>query len=180
MQMAHQNPSEQAEPGELSDLFRQHSRELIATAARVTGSLQDAEDVLQTVFLRLASRPPERSPSRAYLHRAAINASIDLLRARSRAGALPLDEFENDLADGEISPERAQHDREVRRALRRALADLPGRGAEVFVLRHFEGLSHREIARITRLSRAHAAVTLFRARKRLQTELRQFQTGERS
>ncbi|HZG50616.1 MAG TPA: sigma-70 family RNA polymerase sigma factor, partial [Pyrinomonadaceae bacterium] len=68
---------------ELESLFRQHYDQIYRTAYRITGSLMDAEDVLQTIFLRLAGNKEKRdlapSPA-AYLHRAAVNASLDLMR----------------------------------------------------------------------------------------------------
>ena len=175
MQMAPRDSTRAQSPEPLARLFEEYHGLVLATALRVTGSVQDAEDVLQTVFLRLARRGEPATPSGGYLRRAAINASIDLLRSRERAGAVPLDETGDDLADPQApTPERSQQDRELRRELRRALLALPRKSAQVFVLRHFDGLSHREIAAALDVSRASAAVTLFRARRRLQTQLTQF------
>src|SRR3989442_14771377 len=80
---------------ELEALFRAHHDRVFRTAHRITGSPADAEDVLQTVFLRLVrggqaydlSANPE-----AYLARAAINASLDLMRSRGRTRSLELNE----------------------------------------------------------------------------------------
>ena len=81
-----ESPAELDPPAGLETLFRAHNNRVFRTAYRITGSPAD-EDVLQTVFLRLArgqeiydlSQNPE-----AYLSRAAINASLDLMRSRSR------------------------------------------------------------------------------------------------
>jgi len=60
---------------EFEEIFREHYQLVYRTAYSVTGSRQDAEDVLQTIFLRLIQReiPPDlrRSP-KAYLYRAAV------------------------------------------------------------------------------------------------------------
>ena len=84
---------------EVEILFRQHHDQIYRTAYRVTGSSADAEDVLQTVFLRLVKRdardagggvPIDLSPSPgSYLHRAAVNASLDLIRSRTRSNLVP-------------------------------------------------------------------------------------------
>ena len=66
---------------------------------------------------------------------------------------------------------RLVSDRELGERLRAALARLPERAAEVFVLRHVEGYSNREIGRLLGISWGTVAVTLHRARRRLQTEL---------
>ena len=68
-------------PGELETLFRAHHDRVFRTAHRITGSSADAEDVLQTIFLRLVKSRESHDLSQnpeAYLSRAAINASLDL------------------------------------------------------------------------------------------------------
>ncbi len=66
------------------ELFSEHHEKVLLAAYRVTGNMPDAEDVLQSVFLRLLKRrepPTYGSSSAAHLPRAALNARIDLLRA---------------------------------------------------------------------------------------------------
>src|SRR5262245_39981780 len=68
-------------------LFREHYQLIYRTALRVTGSSEDAEDVLQTIFLRLLRReyaPDLKTNPKAYLYRAAVNLSLDTVRARQR------------------------------------------------------------------------------------------------
>ena len=166
----------------LALLFEKHSQRVLSAAFRVTGSLQDAEDVLQTVFLRLARRGDggeldERAGS--YLHKAAVNAAIDLLRSRNRSGAVALDEFPQEPVDkADVSPEERQRDRELRRRVRQALLDLPERGARIFALRFFEDLSNKEIASMLGLSQTAVGVNLFRTRRRLRVKLQEFAGGE--
>jgi RNA polymerase sigma-70 factor (ECF subfamily) len=168
-------------PGVLADIFEKHSRQVLAAAFRVTGSRQDAEDALQTVFLRLATRWDRIGLSDTpgpYLRRAAVNAAIDLLRSRATAGSIPLDDLNIEPADRQsVSPERSQRDREFRGALRRALLSLTDRNAQVFCLRYFEELTNKEIAAALNLSQTRVAVILHRARKRLQPELQEFVKG---
>ncbi len=87
-------------PRELEKLFREHNNLIFRTAYRVTGSAEDAEDVLQTVFLRLARRAEiDLAPSPAsYLHRAAVNASLDLVRSRTTAKSVAIEDMESDFA----------------------------------------------------------------------------------
>ena len=168
----------------LAALFQKHSRQVLAAAYRVTGSRQDAEDALQTVFLRLTNRWDEiglSSTPGPYLRRAAVNAAIDLLRSRAAAGAIPIDDLGNEPPDKHgVSPERWQRDREFRRRLRQALTALTERNAQVFCLRYFEELTNKEIAEALGLSQTRVAVILHRARKRLQPELLDFVKGDAS
>ena len=72
----------------LSELFRGHYRRVLTAAYRITGSMADAEDVAQAVFLRISAvdGPPVTNAA-SYLYRAAINGALDLLRhLQSRSG----------------------------------------------------------------------------------------------
>ncbi len=151
-------------PQALAELYEQHHRMVFSTAYRILGNVADAEDVLHTVFLRLLRRnePSVIGTAEGYLRRAAVNAAVDVVRARRESkpdlSLLPAhnpDPERSDLADH----------------LRRALATLPTRSAEMFALRFFEGLTNPEIARTMGLSQMVVAVTLHRTRKKLQQEL---------
>ena len=82
-----------SEPGQLGieRLFADNKELDFRAAYRVTGNSSDAEDVLQTVFLRLlrSPQPPEIHHLRAYLHRAAVNAALDLLRSMESRQDVP-------------------------------------------------------------------------------------------
>jgi RNA polymerase sigma-70 factor (ECF subfamily) len=172
----------------LEAIFAQHHGAVLRAAYRITGNAMDAEDVLQTVFMRLLRRPagPGDEPldlsrsAGSYLHRAAVNAALDLLRSRRRSRLVALDDVEQDLVDdSRPGPERSLGNRELGRRLRAALARLAPRQAEIFALRYLEGLGNLEIARLLGCSQTAIAVVLHRARHRLQRELRSPQ-GERS
>jgi RNA polymerase sigma-70 factor (ECF subfamily) len=165
--------------GDLEQIFQQHQRQVYGTAYRVTGSSQDAEDVLQTVFLRLLRRGSKLNLSPnpgGYLHRAAVNASLDLMRARSRSSSIPLDELADPPADY-VDPERVQQDREMRRNLRLALLTLTPKNAEIFTMRFLEGTPNREIAAAMEMSQAAVGVALHRARNQVKKELATFVGG---
>ncbi len=164
--------------GPLEILFRQHSARVFRTAHRVTGSAADAEDVLQTVFLRLA-RGPE-SPSvlanpEGYFARAAINASLDLLRRRKRSRAVAFDDVEPAAVVAALvsprNPEARHEDRELRNLIRAAVSRLGANAAQMFTLRYFEGYDNGEIARLMSTSALVVGVTLHRARARMRKEI---------
>jgi RNA polymerase sigma-70 factor (ECF subfamily) len=174
------NETAPRQPFGLESLFLQHQRRVFRAAYRITGSAQDAEDVLQTVFLRLARQGDDAlalaNPS-SYLYRAAVNAALDLLRSRRERHSLALEEARAVPEGNVLRPDEAQEGEELRTWLRRALADLPPRAALVFALRHFEGRENVEIARALGISRVSVAVTLHRTRQRLQ---KQFRAARRS
>jgi RNA polymerase sigma-70 factor (ECF subfamily) len=159
----------------MENLFRAHHGRVFRTAQRITGSAADAEDVLQTVFLRLIkgqetydlSQNPE-----AYLSRAAINASLDLLRNRTRAKLVDLDEVDSQLLASKFqSPEAAHADRELQKLVREAVARLGKTAGEMFVLRYYEGHDNQEIARLLNTSALVVGVVLHRARTKLRKEI---------
>lgn len=162
----------------LEALFHRHQERVYRAAYRVTGSAADAEDVLQTVFLRLArssesATVPENPDS--YFARAAINASLDLLRARKRSRSVAIDDIENRAAPIELvtrqTPESNQADRELRSLIREAVSKLGPTAGQMFALRYFEGYDNGEIGQIMNTSALVVGVTLHRARARLRKEI---------
>ena len=163
--------SKTADPA-LERLFTEHHAGVYRAAYRVTGNAADAEDVLQTVFLRLASRDALAAISHAYLARAAVNAALDVLRSRALRQGPELDERFPAPAGPATDPASRQETLAVRARLRDALSDLSPKMAEIFCLRHLEGLPNREIAAVAGMSAASVAIVLFRAKARLQVALR--------
>jgi RNA polymerase sigma-70 factor (ECF subfamily) len=165
------NPHPESTIRWLEPVYREHAKAVLRTAYRITGSADDAEDVLQTVFLRLARRdaPPhfEHGPL-PYLRRAATNAALDIvqsrrLRSSSSLAAVP----DHVITDQSPPADRVQAGREFRDRLRDALGTLSRRHAEMFVLRYFEGFGNVEIARHYDTSASTVAVTLHRVRAHL-------------
>lgn len=168
------SPTPRRQDDTMAALFEEHHERVYRVARRITGSAEDAEDVLQTVFLRLVRRegdgPDADDPTR-YLHRAATNASLDLLRRRAAARLEPIARADQ-VRDRTPGPDRRHDGEQLKKRLREALAGLSPRAAEIFVLRHFDGLGNREIARILNTSWSTVAVTLHRTRAKLQKDLK--------
>jgi RNA polymerase sigma-70 factor (ECF subfamily) len=166
---------------DLESVFREHHAMVFRAAYRVTGNANDAEDVLQTVFLRMMKRDPsaERVENIAsFLHRAAVNAALDLMRSRQTGRSISLEELEPVLADSaHRGPDRAHAAGEIRDWLRGAVSRLSPRIAEMFSLRFFEGKDNPEIARLLNTTPGTVAVTLSRTRDRLEKEYRAYVGG---
>lgn len=166
---------QQSSPG-LEETFHRHKDMVFRAAYRITGNSGDAEDVLQTVFLRLIRHEalPEIRNLAAYLHRSAVNASLDILRGKKEARTLSLDEETNQAEAA--SANAAQSSAEIREWLRQALARLNPRWAEMFVLRFIEDYSNREIAGMMKTSPAVVAVVLHRTRAQLKRDFKAMTT----
>ncbi len=167
---------------ELERVFREHHGRVFRAAYRVTGNASDAEDVMQTIFLRLARQGPlsmSVANMESYLHRAAVNAALDLVRARRDSQKVALEDVAPVLPeDSRFEPDRRQSTQELGMLLRRAIARLAPRAAEMFALRYFEGYDNPEIARMFATTAANVAVMLHRTRGQLQDAMRSYmETG---
>jgi RNA polymerase sigma-70 factor, ECF subfamily len=165
----------------LEQMFWAHHDRVLRAAYRITGNMADAEDVAQSVFLRLAANPQDAiNNPESYLYRAAINGALDLLRQRKGGREVEL-ELASNVANSSpgASPERSLSDGEIRRWMRQALTELSPRTAEMFAMRYFEDRDNREIARLMSTSQAVVAVMLHHARGKLKKQLRSFLRGER-
>ena len=156
-------------PSEFERVFQAYHGLVFRTAYRITGNAADAEDVSQTVFLRLFRRSTGASAlenlenEESYLRRAAINAALDVIRSRQSDRTV-------ELVDMPAEPAR-EDTGDLRRALGRALAQLKPRPAEIFALRFLEGFSNLEIARMLDISQVRVAVIVHRTRLQLRKEL---------
>jgi RNA polymerase sigma-70 factor (ECF subfamily) len=149
-----------------AELYERHYEAVFRAALRVTGNPADAEDVLQTVFLRVLSRTDDDEAARrpaAYFRRAAVNAAVDVLRRRTVHAETVYDDQAP--RDG-VEPPLLLKER-----LRRAIATIDSDDATLFLLRHVEGLSNEELAGIFQLEKNNVAVRLHRIRRRLQAEM---------
>ena len=175
------NPPVIEDRDRLSRLFREHYRRVLMAAYRISGSMADAEDVVQAIFLRFGTgESTELANAGSYLYRAAINGSLDVLRRRKALPTEPLDYAAGVVATRMGSlPETEVSNRELSRQLRRAIGELPPRAAEMFALRYLEELQNREIAKLMGTSAAVVAVTLHHARSKLKKRLIELQRGMR-
>jgi len=102
---------------ELEVVFRAHQACVLKAAYRVTGSMADAEDVAQSVFLRLARGTVDHSRIsnlQGYLHRSAVNAALDLIRSRGHREVVPVEAADELHFNPSLSPERAHSSMEIR------------------------------------------------------------------
>jgi RNA polymerase sigma-70 factor, ECF subfamily len=161
---------------EFEGLFREHHLLVYRTAWVITGNPDDAEDVLQTIFLRLLRRsvPPDiRKNPKGYFYKAAVHLSLDTIRLRRRE--VLTSDF---TAIERIRPEGTNAHYAFEPRLPETLAKLPPRTVEIVMLRYVHDYTEPEIAKLLRLSRGTIAVTLFRARLRLRKLLTASSSGE--
>jgi RNA polymerase sigma-70 factor (ECF subfamily) len=177
--LAAHEPIALREAQEFEQVYREHAPLVFRTAWGVLGSREDAEDVVQAVFLRLlrSQTPPnfQQNP-RAYLYKAAVNASLDVLKSRRRRPVLVEDVERLDVA---APDSQGAFDEELNQRLYEAIAQLSAEAAQTVLLRYMQNKSVTEIATQQGVSRTVVAVRLFRTRARLRRLLRGAMENER-
>jgi RNA polymerase sigma-70 factor (ECF subfamily) len=159
-------------------LVQRHTRTIYRAAYRITGNAADADDVVQETFLR-AYRALERFDARAlfstWLHRIAVNCSLDLIDSRKRREGRSSGEEElAGIASSAAAPDRVVHSAEMQRAVASAMDQLSGNERTAFVLRHFEGMPLEEIGQILGIQLNATKNTVFRAVRKLRAQLQPF------
>jgi RNA polymerase sigma-70 factor (ECF subfamily) len=148
-------------------VFDEHHAVLFRFAYRLTGSVSDAEDIVQTCFLELlqpdCSYDPARAPVRAWLIGAVRNQYLKRLRHRPSLDVSP--------HDGTPTPEQEILRTEIEEMVRRAVLLLPVMQREVLILAHYEQMSLAEIAEILNIDVGAVKSRLQRARAGLRETL---------
>lgn len=153
-----------------------HSRRVYNLALGYTGRHHDAEEIAQTVFVKVWKALPQFRGASAFstwLYRLTLNACTDhYRRERKRRGDLSLDD--PDLApirDAAPSPEEIVIQREEKAILRKALAELPEQHRVILILREMDGLDYQEIAQVLEIQVGTVKSRLARARRALREKL---------
>ena len=164
------------------ELVNRYENKIYRLGVNITGSPEDAEDVLQEAFLKAFQHLGEfRADSRFYtwLVRIAVNEALMKLRKRRSDRSVPLEDeigedgepIPRELADWKPNPEQIFAQAEIEDILRDAAQKLPATYRTVFLLRDVEDLSTAETASVLNLSEGTVKARLFRARLMLREEL---------
>lgn len=156
-----------------TELVVRYQRPLYNAAFWVLRSVEDANDITQIVFLKVAEQLDDYDPQYkffSWIYRIAVNESLNLLRRNKREEALDDDV---DLPGSERSnPESQFGEAEVSRRIRSALMSLPTNDRIVLSLRHFSECSYQEIGQILDLDEKTVKSRLYEARHRLREVLK--------
>jgi RNA polymerase sigma-70 factor (ECF subfamily) len=145
-------------------LMRRHERMVLATALRLLGKMEDAQDASQEVFLRLYRNLGKVQASRnlaGWLYRVTVNVCRDIRKRRPEETFVDAAE---ELVSPGADPQEAATRNERRRVLELSLRLLSGRERAALVLRDLEGLSTGEVAEILGTSQATVRSRVFQAR----------------
>jgi RNA polymerase sigma-70 factor, ECF subfamily len=157
------------------ELYRQYAGRLYSLTLRMAGSQQEAEDLLQDVFLhayrKLGSFRGDSSLG-TWLYRLGMNQCLDYLRGRQARMSQATDSLDEEGAAELAAPMSAAPIAVHRVDLERAIGQLPQGCRAAFLLHDVEGFEHNEVAKILGVSEGTSKSQVHKARAKLRALLR--------
>ncbi len=161
--------------GAFSELVRLHRMRVLRVAFGVVGSVDEAEDVAQEVFIKVWHSLPQHTGSGSFtgwLYRITVNTAIDALRRRK--GQVALDDV---TLSAEAHTENTVLRIDTQERVRAAIQRLPQGARVTLILREYEQLSYKEIAAVLRIPMGTVMSRLNYARQALKKELEKGMEG---
>jgi RNA polymerase sigma-70 factor, ECF subfamily len=166
---------------ELVDRYTQKAHNL---ALRITRNQEDAEEILQDVFVTVFNKIDKfegKSAFSSWLYRITVNTSFMKLRKRKQTPAISLEDINPGVRENWVSKSVDSSDtnyissrHELREALEKAISRLPGEYRIIFVLRDVDGLSNQEVGDILNLTVPAVKSRLHRSRLMLRKRLQKY------
>lgn len=168
------------------ELVRRHHSRLFGMVYNMTGSRQDAEDLLQDVFVKAFDALKGFKGDASFytwIYRIAVNRTINFVKGRKRRMTVSIndpglngdnpEERRPELATHE-TPERETRLKEIQQKLNKALDTLSENHRTVVILHDMQGVPHEQIAEMLGISCGTVRSRLFYARQALQVQLSEF------
>ena len=163
--------------GAFDDIMMLFQEKALSVAYYRTGRREDALDIVQEAFVRMYKVLPRWKPKASlftWLYRVIVNLSVDRSREKKRRGEVPLDVPPPVDSRRYYHPRAALIGKEIGIMIERAVAALPPRQRDVFVLRHYQSLPLKEIARLQGWSVGAVKANLFLAERKLRASLQDY------
>jgi RNA polymerase sigma-70 factor (ECF subfamily) len=150
-------------------LIDKYQKKIFNIVYRMTGNYDDAEDITQSVFIKVYEKLNSFNPKFkffSWLYRIALNESLNLMNQKKR-----LAELDADFLTIEKTPEEKYDELELSERIQDALMNIELNHRILIVLKHFEGFSYQEMAFMLDISEKKAKSRLFSARQVLKDVL---------
>ena len=180
---------QRGEQRSVEELISRYSNKVFSLASRLTRNAEDAEEVLQDVFITVHRKIggfEGKSSFSSWLYRVTVNAAFMKLRKRKQDQTVPLEEIiqQAQVVQSLKSPEHAYVDslsirNQMLEALEVAIRKLPDDYRPVFILRDVDGLTSREVSKILDLTVPAVKSRLHRSRLMLRRRLSKFFVEQR-
>ncbi len=182
--------SQQGDVRAFDELMQRYHSRIYALLYNMTSNREDAEDLIQEVFLKAYKALPKfkgQSSFYTWVYRIAVNRAINYVKKRKRRQALSLDDVDLGLERDEFlvemssrsTPFRDAKLTELQQKLNEALQTLSEKHRAVVIMHDIEGIQHNEIGEIIGCSAGTVRSRLFYARKQLQAHLSDLMKHER-
>lgn len=158
-----------------TELVRRYQERVYWVCRRYTQDHDDADDIAQNVFIKVHSALRQFNEEAAFftwLYRIATNESINFLRVRKVRAAGRIDDMINEPTDTANRPDENLEQDERREAIEDAVASLPEKQRQVFIMRYYDELSYEEIAAVLGTSVGGLKANYFHAFKKIEIFLR--------
>lgn len=165
-------------------LFTRYQKRTYRLVQRFVPNHEDALDITQDAFIRAYQGLADfkgQCQFYSWLYRITFNLCIDFLRKKARSEVmvyesedseeLPMANFPDLRSD---SPAKAAENKELRIQIRKAIRQLPPKQRQIFILRHWDGLSLKDIAVKVGRSDGTVKAHLFHAHRNLRKHLRPY------
>ncbi len=151
---------------QLVSLYKKYCNQIYRLALSYTCSPQDAEDIVQSVFLKLYEKNPslDKEKEKAWLTQVTLNCCKDLLKSHWRRNRKDFDS---------ISESQLMYMTEEESELFLAVMNLPLKYRSVVHLHYYEGYSFKEISKFLKISTSAVSMRLHRSRELLREQLKE-------
>jgi len=171
--------------GSFEELMKRYEAKVYNLAMRLTRNVEDAEEVLQDVFITVYRKIEGfqgKAKFSSWLYRITVNAAFMKLRKRRQDQSIPMEEIlpqiqnkaSEQVGTFGLRCDSLAMNNEVKVALEGAIGKLPDDYRAVFILRDVDGLSNKEVGQILELSIPAVKSRLHRSRLMLRKRLRRF------
>lgn len=158
-----------------NELVRRYRQNVYWIARRYLGTHEDADDVVQDVFVKVFRSLKDFRGESAFftwLYRISINLSINAQRKSKLRTFFRLEDAPPAEAPAEYDPAQQAENSELNQAIEHAIGRLPEKQRAVFILRYHEGLPYEEIAKTLNRSVGGMKANYFHALRKIQNSLR--------
>ncbi len=153
------------------DIILSFKDKMFRLARRITGSYEDAKDIVQESLIRLwkmADKIDKYANPEALAITITKNLSLDWIKSKNnRINKMQIEEYENVLVSKEFSPEKSIEINQLHEMILKLIDSLPAQQKIIFQLRDIEGLTNKEIAEILKVNENIVKINLSRARKKI-------------
>jgi RNA polymerase sigma-70 factor (ECF subfamily) len=170
------------EEGSFEELLSRYGSKVLNLAMRITRNQEDAEDVLQEVFITVFKKVDSfqhKAQFSSWLYRVAMNSSFMKIRSRNRRRTVSMEDVEPTIKQNWVGNRTEMFDvdfmssrHELRSAIEAAVEGLPEDYRAIFILRDIDGLSNEAVSRVLQLSVPAVKSRLHRSRLLMRQQLK--------